>query len=131
MRLLKLRVKNIASLKGEHTISFEDIAAHSNLFAITGETGAGKSTILNSVGLALYGDIFKKTLNQIDVVSLGEYEGMIELIFQVRGKKYLAYWYVRTRKPNGEAYAKVPTPSRYLYTLAGNDYSSYVGLAPR
>ena len=123
MRLLKLRVKNIASLRGEHTVSFEDIAAHSNLFAITGETGAGKSTILNAIGLALYGDIFKKTLNQIDVVTLGESEGLIELIFQVKGKKYLAYWYVRTRKPNGEAYAKTPTPTRYLYTLNGHDFS--------
>jgi exonuclease SbcC len=124
MRLLKLKVKNIASLKGEHVISFEEISQHSNLFAITGETGAGKSSILNSVGLALYGDIFKKTLNQIDVVTLGEFEGLIELIFQVRGKKYLAYWYVRTRKPNGEAYAKVPTPTRLLYTLEGDDFSS-------
>lgn len=123
MRLLKLRVKNIASLKGEHTLSFEEIAVHSNLFAITGETGAGKSSILNSIGLALYGDIFKRTLNQIDVVTLGEFEGQIELIFQVKGKKYLAYWYVRTRKPNGEAYAKTPTPTRYLYTLNGNDFS--------
>ncbi|MFL5783842.1 MAG: AAA family ATPase, partial [Bacteriovoracaceae bacterium] len=124
MRLLKLRIKNIASLKGEHIINFGEISSYSNLFAITGETGAGKSTILNSIGLALYGDIFKKTLNQIDVVTLGEQEGQIELIFQVRGKKYLAYWYVRTRKPNGESYAKTPTPTRYLYTLNGDDFSS-------
>jgi exonuclease SbcC len=124
MRLLKLRIKNIASLKGEHVVNFGEISSYSNLFAITGETGAGKSTILNSIGLALYGDIFKKTLNQIDVVTLGEQEGQIELIFQVRGKKYLAYWYVRTRKPNGESYAKTPTPTRYLYTLNGDDFSS-------
>lgn len=123
MRLLKLRVKNIASLRGEHTVSFADVSAHSNLFAITGETGAGKSTILNSIGLALYGEIFKKRLEQIDVITLGEYEGQIELIFQVKGKKYLAYWYVRTRKPNGEPYAKTPSPTRYLYTLNGDDFS--------
>lgn len=124
MRLLKLRLKNIASLKGEHTVDFKEIGLHSNLFAITGETGAGKSTILNSVGLALYGDIFKKSLNQIDVVTLGEAEGEIQLLFQVKGKHYLAHWYVRTRKPNGEAYAKSPTPTRTLYEIEGDDFAA-------
>jgi len=102
MRLIRLRIKNIASLKGEHQIDFKQIQEQSPLFAITGETGSGKSSILNSIGLALYGQIYKKNVNQVDVVTLGEKDGSIELIFQVKGKYYLADWRARVRKQNGE-----------------------------
>ena len=81
MRLAKLRVRNIASLKGEHEIDFLEIQKESPLFAITGETGSGKSTVLNCIGLALYGQIYKKNVNQLDVVTLGEKDGSIELLF--------------------------------------------------
>ncbi len=124
MRLLKLKIKNIASLKGEHVINFADIQNQSPLFAITGETGSGKSTILNCLGLALYGQIFKKNVNQIDVVTLGEKEGLIELIFQVKGKNYLAFWKARVRKQNGELYSTVQSPTRDLYLLEGDHFDS-------
>lgn len=124
MRLLRLKLRNIASLKGEHEINFKEIQNASPLFAITGETGSGKSSILNSIGLALYGEIYKKSVNQIDVVTLGEKEGEIQLIFQVKGKSYLADWRVRVLKQNGEPYAITPSPVRTLYQLEGTDFSS-------
>ncbi len=124
MRLTRIKVKNIASLKGEHIVDFREVMNHSPLFAITGETGAGKSTLLNSIGLALYGQIFKRTLIQNDVVTLGEKEGMIELIFEVKGKSYLASWRARVRKQNGEAYAILPSPTRELYLLSGDQFES-------
>ena len=67
MRLIKLKIKNIASLKNEHYIDFSFIQNQAPLFAITGETGAGKSTILNAIGLVLYGKIYKNNVNQNDV----------------------------------------------------------------
>lgn len=124
MRLTRIRVRNIASLKGEHVVDFREVMNHSPLFAITGETGAGKSTLLNSIGLALYGQIFKRTLIQNDVVTLGEKEGTIELIFEVKGKSYLASWRARVRKQNGEAYAILPSPTRELYLLSGDQFDS-------
>src|SRR5690606_29795949 len=124
MRLLRLKLRNIASLKGEHEINFKEIQNASPLFAITGETVSGKSSILNSIGLALYGEIYKKSVNQIDVVTLGEKEGEIQLIFQVKGKSYLADWRVRVLKQNGEPYAITPSPVRTLYQLEGTDFSS-------
>src|SRR3712207_8567114 len=51
---------------------------------------AGKSTVLNAIGLSLYGQLFKKNLVQNDVVTLGEKEGQIELILEAKGKTYLA-----------------------------------------
>jgi len=56
MKLQKLTIHNIASIK-DATIDFEaQPLADSEVFLITGKTGAGKSTILDAICLALYAD---------------------------------------------------------------------------
>ncbi len=124
MRLLRLKVRNIASLRGEHDINFREIQEQSPLFAITGETGAGKSTILNCVGLALYGEVYKKNVNQPDVVTLGEKDASIELLFQVKGKVYLADWRIRVLRQDGRPFANAPTAQRVLYIVDGDNFES-------
>ena len=58
MIIRKIRLKNINSLKGEHTIDFTTQPfLGSTLFAITGPTGSGKTTILDAISLALYNRI--------------------------------------------------------------------------
>lgn len=101
MKIVNLKIKNIASLKGEHIIDFDKILTHSGVFAITGETGSGKSTILNCISLALYGQNYKKANKQKDFVTLGESVGEIELTYKVRNTLYKAYWYLRLKKNDG------------------------------
>ena len=56
MKILELRFKNLNSLYGEWNIDFTNPEYSSNgIFALTGPTGAGKSTILDAICLALYG----------------------------------------------------------------------------
>ena len=58
MKILSIRLKNLASLAGEHFIDFEsDPLASAGLIAIVGKTGAGKSTILDAMCLALFNKI--------------------------------------------------------------------------
>ena len=56
MKLKKLTIHNIASIE-DAMIDFEaQPLADSEVFLITGKTGAGKSTILDAICLALYAD---------------------------------------------------------------------------
>ena len=57
MRILAIRGANLASLAAPFEVDLTAAPlAGSGLFAITGETGAGKSTILDALCLALYGE---------------------------------------------------------------------------
>lgn len=56
MRILKIHFANLNSLYGEWEIDLSTPAyMNDGIFAITGPTGSGKSTILDAVCLALYG----------------------------------------------------------------------------
>ncbi|MGV8917571.1 MAG: AAA family ATPase [Pseudomonas sp.] len=58
MKILAIRVKNLASLAGPFELDFTaEPLASAGLFAITGPTGAGKSTLLDALCLALFGAI--------------------------------------------------------------------------
>lgn len=57
MKVLRIRIKNLASLEGVTSINFnEEPLCSAGIFAITGATGAGKSTILDALCLALWTD---------------------------------------------------------------------------
>lgn len=115
MHLHQLKVRNLASLRGEHLIDFETLAGQ-DLFAITGETGAGKSTLLNALSLALYGKVYKRQLIQSDLVTLGERDASIELTFSVRGVRHLAQWSTTVRKKDGSL-LNHPRTERFFYQL--------------
>ena len=55
MKIEKITLSNLTSIEGEQTIDFtEEPLRSAGLFAITGDMGSGKSTILDAICLALY-----------------------------------------------------------------------------
>ncbi|MBR3864636.1 MAG: SMC family ATPase [Clostridia bacterium] len=91
MRPLYLKIEGIKSVAEEQTIDFEKVAKN-GIFGIFGKTGSGKSTILDSIVLALYGEIISNVDNS-DFINNSKNKGRVELTFSIlvdgESKKYL------------------------------------------
>lgn len=65
MKPIKLKIKGLNSFIDEQIIDFERLT-DKGLFGIFGPTGSGKSTVLDGITLALYGDVARKSSNYIN-----------------------------------------------------------------
>lgn len=65
MKPIKLELMGLNSYTDKQTIDFEKLTSR-GLFGIFGNTGSGKSTILDAITIALYGDISRGTTDYIN-----------------------------------------------------------------
>ena len=137
MVIRKITIRNITSFKGEQTIDFTAEPLRSaGLFAITGDTGAGKSTILDAVCLALYNraprfddreqlkyitgqspdtDIELRGSDTRNALRRGETDGMCCVEFSTAEGVFRATWQLRIKRTG--RYAR---PEQTLEQIAPN-----------
>ncbi|MXZ46998.1 MAG: SMC family ATPase [Chloroflexi bacterium] len=84
MRPLRLEVRGFTSFREPATLDFE----HRRLFAITGPTGAGKSSLLDAMTWALYGQVPRVGRETRQLITHGAKAMAVQFEFSVRGDRY-------------------------------------------
>lgn len=137
MKIEKIILCNLTSIEGEQVIDFTaEPLRSSGLFAITGDTGSGKSTILDAICLALYNkaprfeNIERMSADDLKLVAdkaqqiqagnvagilrRGQRQGGVTVVFSTHdGERYEAEWNIRVTRTG--SYAK---PERTLRQTA-------------
>ncbi len=116
MQIESVRLKNLNSLVGEWLIDWTDEEYAANgIFAILGPTGAGKSTILDAICLALFGRtprLADITASENELMSRQTGECSAEIEFRTEKGRFRATWSQhRARKKSG---GKLQPPSHEI-----------------
>lgn len=108
MRIVKITFSNIHNLiGGPHVIDFEQSPLDTaGIFAITGPTGSGKSTILDVITLALFNRIprFSRQISKNEIQTLGSVkthhteEAFAAIVYEVHQERYTSNWSIATTR---------------------------------
>ncbi|WP_186648237.1 AAA family ATPase [Fluviispira vulneris] len=134
MKLLKIELENLNSLYGRHSIDFIKDLQSAPIFLIMGATGSGKSTLMDAMSLALFGQTPRLAKNKAEkdlendsrlVMSRGTYSAYAQLTFQKtehgQTKIYRATW--QCERAFKKADGKFKDPRRVLEIFDQNSES--------
>lgn len=112
MRILRLRFRNLNSLAGDWDIDFTHPSyVSSGIFAITGPTGAGKTTILDGICLSLYGQtprLTKITQSENEIMSRHTGECSAEVEFETGKGRFRCHWSQHRSRKQADGQLQAP-----------------------
>lgn len=120
MKILKVTIRNLNSLKGDHVVEFgKEPLASAGLFAITGPTGSGKTTILDAITLALFGKAarYGNAPSPEDVMTRGAVDCSAEVTFEVKKGVFVAQWSMA--RARGKLDGNIQNARRCVMSAAG------------
>jgi len=120
MRILRLHLQNVHALRNQWTIQFDQFPLYeAGLFAITGPTGGGKSSLLDAMIVALYGRVPRYGHNTpTELMTRHTAETLIELDFAVQQGCFRARW--NLRRARGQATGRIQPARHELQDLETN-----------
>ena len=103
MKLLKLTINAFGPFVDKTVIKFDEFG-NNGLFLVTGDTGAGKTTIFDSISFALFGSASGSTRNNVSSLRSDfadeDNRTYVELEFLNRGEKYVINRKAQHKKSN-------------------------------
>jgi exonuclease SbcC len=131
MKPLQLIMSAFGSYGGTETVDFEKISH--GIFLITGDTGAGKTTIFDAVSFALFGETSgqkREPSMMRSQYTAEDQETYVSLKFSERGGRYEitrspSYTRISKRRNKNGEYSAVPVPAKAALLLP--DGSEYAG----
>ena len=84
MRPTKLTIQGLTAYRQQVEIDFSEL----DLFAITGETGSGKSSLVDAISFALFGQAPRVGSRVRELISQGEERLKVSLEFRSNGDSY-------------------------------------------
>ena len=103
MRPIRLEVQGLTSFRQPVVVDFSEL----DLFAITGPTGAGKSSLVDAITYALFGQVPRVGRGIKELISQGEDRLKVSLDFTVGGQRY------RIFRESGRKQQKPPQLERF------------------
>ncbi len=99
MRPVELEIAGFTAYRDKTTVDFRD----ADLFALTGPTGSGKSSVVDAIVFALYGSVprYEDRRAVEPVITLGKNEARIRFDFTVGSDSYSVVRVVRRTKSGG------------------------------
>jgi len=84
MRPLRLELRGLTAFRDEQVLDFSSL----DLFALWGPTGSGKSSLLDALTYALYGEVERVGKHPAALISQGQTRLAVLLEFEVEGRRY-------------------------------------------
>ena len=110
MKILKVAFENLNALSGKWEIDLTHNDYRDGLFLISGETGAGKTTILDAITLALFGRTARLDVSadHDEVMTHGEKKCAAEVTFTCEEGTWRASWsHARTKEGSQKPFGQV------------------------
>lgn len=131
MKPIEIVMSAFGSYAKEERISFAQV--QQGIFLITGDTGAGKTTVFDAIAFALYGETSgakREGSMMRSQLAADEQETYVELTFEEKGEQYTIYrkpaYYRSSKKKNRDGvYGKVLSGAKVSLILP--DKSEYPG----
>ncbi|MGO2633723.1 MAG: AAA family ATPase [Galactobacter sp.] len=109
MRLHRLELSAFGPYAGTEVVDFDQIAAEGGFFLLRGDTGAGKTSVLDAICFALYGDLPGARSGGKDHLrsdhAANGMEPRVELEFSIRGRRFRVertpVWYRPKKRGSG------------------------------